>query len=122
MSRTKEFFEAVAKGGTATVKALLDAEPSLATAKNEQGQSALLAAAYNQRRDIRDLLLARGIPLELHEAAATGQLDRVRQFVDKDPSLVGSYSPDGFPLFALAVVFGHHPVAEFLRARAAIAG
>ncbi len=114
MSRVKEFFEAIGKGDTATVKALLDAEPALATARNEQGLSAILAAVYNQRHEIRDLLLARGIPLELHEAAGTGQLDRVKQLVEKDPSLAKSYSPDGFPILGLAAVFGQRSVAEYL--------
>ncbi len=114
MSRVKEFFEAIGKGDTATLKALLDAEPALATARNEQGLSAILAAVYNQRHEIRDLLLARGIPLELHEAAGTGQLDRVKQLVEKDPSLAKSYSPDGFPILGLAAVFGQRSVAEYL--------
>ncbi len=114
MSRAKEFFDAIAKGDTVTVKALLDAEPALATARNEQDQSAILAAIYNQRHEIRDLLLARGIPLELHEAAGAGQLDRVKQFVEKDPSLAKSYSPDGFPILGLAAAFGQRSVAEYL--------
>ncbi len=114
MSRAKEFFDAIAKGDTATVKALLDAEPALTTTKSEQGQSAILAAIYNQRHEIRDLLLARSVALELHEAAAAGQLDRVKQFVEKDPSLAKSYAPDGFPIFALAAVFGQRSVAEYL--------
>jgi ankyrin repeat protein len=114
LSRGKEFFDAIRAGDTATVKALLDAEPALATAKNEQGQSAILAAIYNQKTEIRGLLLARGIPLEFHEAAGAGHLDCVKQFVEKDPSLVSSYSPDGFPILGLAAVFGHRPVAEYL--------
>src|SRR2546427_7117038 len=52
----------------------------------------------------RDLMLARGIALELDEAAATGQLARVKQLVDKDPALANNFSPDGFPVFALAAV------------------
>ena len=119
MSRAKEFFDAIRAGDIATVKALLDAEPALATVKNEQGQSAILTAIYNQRREVRDLLLARGVPLELHEAAGAGQLDRVRQFVEKDPSLAKSYSPDGFPVLGLAAVFGHRSVTEYLLAKGA---
>ena len=114
MSRAKDFFDAIAKGDAATVKALLDAEPGLATAKSDRGQSAVLVAIYNQRKDIRDLLLARGVSLEFHEAAGAGQLDRVKQFVQKDPSLASSYSPDGFPVLGLAAVFGHRGVAEYL--------
>ncbi len=114
MSRAKEFFDAIRAGDTATVKALLDADPALAGARNEQSQSAILAAIYNQRREIRDLLLARGVPLEFHEAAGAGELDRIKQFVEKDPSLAKSYSPDGFPVVGLAAVFGHLSVVEYL--------
>lgn len=114
MSKAKEFFDAIRAGDAATVKALLDAEPALATAKNEQGQSAILAAIYNQKAEIRDLLLARSVPLELHEAAGAGHLDRVKQFVEEDPSLAKSFSPDGFPILGLAAVFGHRGVAQYL--------
>ena len=114
MSRVKEFFDAIRAGDATTVKALLDAEPALATTKNEQSQSPIITAIYNQRKEIRDLLLARGVPLEIHEAAAAGRLDRVKQFVEKDLSLAKSYSPDGFPVLGLATVFGHRNVAEYL--------
>jgi ankyrin repeat protein len=114
MSDVTLFFQAVQAGNVGNVKALLDSNASLATAKNEKGQSALLLAAYGGKTEIRDLLLARGVELDLHEAAATGQLERVKQFVEKEPALAKSYSPDGFPVFALAAVFGHKEVAEYL--------
>jgi len=114
MSDVTLFFQAVQAGNVGNVKALLDSNASLATAKNEKGQSALLLAAYGGKKEIRDLLLARGVELELHEAAATGQLERVKEIVEKDPALAKSYSPDGFPVFALAAVFGHKDVAEYL--------
>lgn len=119
MAKTQEFFQAIQKGDAASVKALLDAEPSLASAKNEQGQSAALFAVYNRQNAICDLLIARGVPLELHEAAAAGRLERVKQIVDGDASLAKTYSPDGFPVFALAAVFGHQGVAEYLLSRGA---
>jgi len=108
------FFKAVQSGDASKVEALLDANASLANAKNEKGQSAVLMAVYSGRKEIRDLLLARGIALELHEAAAVGQLARVKQIVDKDPALANNFSPDGFPVFALAAVFGHRDVVEYL--------
>jgi len=117
MSDVTLFFQAVQAGNVGNVKALLDSNASLATAKNEKGQSALLLAVYGGRKEIRDLLLARGIELELHEAAATGQLERVKQIVESDPALAKSFSPDGFPVIALAAVFGHRDVAEYLFSR-----
>ncbi len=119
MSDIAAFFQAVQSGDASKVAALLDADASLASAKNEKGQSAVLMAAYTGKKEIRDLLLARGVALELHEAAAAGQLARVKQIVDKDPALANIFSPDGFPVFALAAVFGHREVAEYLFSKGA---
>lgn len=114
MNTEKEFFEAIRGGDAAAVNKLLDAHPELLNAKNEQGQSGVLAAAYSGRKEMRDLLIARGARLEIHEAAAAGQLARVKELVEKNPSLAKSFSPDGFPVLALAAVFGHGEVAKYL--------
>jgi ankyrin repeat protein len=114
MGQSEIFFQAIRAGNAAVVARMLDTEPGLAREKNQQGQSPVLVAAYGGKNEIRDLLLARGAELELQEAAATGQLERVKQFVEQDPALAKSYSPDGFPVFALAAVFGHREVAEYL--------
>jgi len=119
LSDNAAFFQAVQSGDASKVEALLDANASLASARNEKGQSAVLMAVYSGRKEIRDLLLARGVALELHEAAAAGQLARVKQIVGKDPTLANNFSPDGFPVFALAAVFGHRDVAEYLFAKGA---
>ena len=114
METAAELFAAIRGGDTATVRTLLDAQPGLVGAKNEQGQSPVLAAVYGGRNEIRDLLIDRGAALAFHEAAAAGQLDRVKQLLEKDPALAKSYSPDGFPVFALAAAFGHLPVVRYL--------
>ena len=114
MSDAKTFFDAIRAGDLSQVKSLLDANPSLCSSKNEAGASALLMSIYTGSREIRDLLLASGAPLELHAAAAAGNLDRVKQFVLKNPSLARSFSPDGFPIFALACFFGHLDTACYL--------
>ena len=119
MSEIAPFFQAVQAGDASKVAALLDTDASLASAKNEKGQSAVLMAVYSGRKEIRDLFLARGVTLELHEAAAAGQLERVKQIVEKDAALANSFSPDGFPVFALAAVFGHPGVTEYLFAKGA---
>ena len=115
MNQEKEFFAAVRAGDLAALRNLLDAEPALLAAKNEQGQTAVLAAAYSGRKEICELLISRGVQLELHEAAAAGQLARVQEIVEKDSSAAKSFSPDGFPVLALAAVFGHAEVAKYLQ-------
>jgi ankyrin repeat protein len=114
MEKAAELFAAIRGGDAAAVRALLDAQPDLTGAKNEQGQSPVLAAVYGGRSEIRDLLIARGAALAFHEAAAAGRLDRVQELVEKNPGLAKSYSPDGFPVFALAAAFGQLSVARYL--------
>lgn len=114
---SKEFLEAVCAGEIEKVKVLVAAEPGLVNTKNEQSQSAVLLAVYNGRKEIRDFLIASGATLALHEAAATGQLAGVKELVEQDPASAKSYSPDGFPILALAAVFGHFEVAKYLHSK-----
>jgi len=117
VSETQLFFDAIRAGDLAAVRALLDQDPALLTAKNEQSQSAVLFSIYNRQKEVRDLLLSRGVPLELHEAAAAGDVARVKELVEKDASLAKGFSPDGFPILALASVFGQFEVTKYLHAK-----
>jgi uncharacterized protein len=119
MSDTKAFFDAIRAGDLARVTSLVDADPSLVSAKNESGATAILAATYTGRYEIRDLLVQRSTNLEIHDTAAAGKIERVRELVNANPSLAKSYSPDGFPVFALACFFGHFDVARYLAEKGA---
>jgi uncharacterized protein len=114
MDKPTELFTAIRAGDAAAVRTLLDTDPALADTKNAQGQSPVLAAVYSGRTEIRDLFIARGATLELHEAAPAGQLNRVKELVERDPGAAKSNSPDGFPVIALAATFGHLLVARYL--------
>lgn len=114
-----DFFAAVQGGELAEVSRLLEAEPALLQARNERGATAVLTACYTGRKEIRDFLIAKGARLELHEAAAAGQLSRVKELVEAAPATAKSVSPDGFPVMALAAVFGHEEVARYLHDRGA---
>ncbi len=119
MADSSQFLAAVQAGDAGKVRTLLGVDASFASAKNERGQSALLLAVYHGRNEIRDLLLARGLDLELHEAAATGHLGRVKLLVEKYPSRAQNFSPDGFPVLALAAFLGHLEVVEYLFSKGA---
>jgi ankyrin repeat protein len=119
MSDTKSFFDAVRAGDLSKVESLLEADSSLVSAKDASGVSAVLAATYSGRQEIRDLLLAHGAQLEIHDAAAAGRLDRVKEIVEKNPGQAQALSPDGFPVVALAAVFGHFELARYLAEKGA---
>ena len=119
MSPAAGFFDAIKTGDYSRVEALLEVDPDLASAKDDTGISAVLTSVYRGQREIRDLLILHGAQLEIHDAAATGSIDRVKEFVEKNHALANSFSPDGFPVVALASVFGHLDVAAYLAEKGA---
>jgi uncharacterized protein len=116
---TTELFEVIRSGDLSRVRSLLDVDSSLASAKNDSGVSAVLTSVYSAKSDIRDFLLERGAQLELQDAAAVGRLDRVKEIVEANPARAKSFSPDGFPVVALAAVFGQFEVARYLAEKGA---
>ena len=119
MDSVLELFEAIRTGDAEKVRSLCAANAALVNARNARGQSAVLMACYTGRKEIRDVLVENGAMLELHEAAAAGNLARVKETVGANPELAKSYSPDGFPVLALAAAFGHEEVAQYLHGKGA---
>lgn len=119
MPDTKSFFDAIRSGDLAQVRSLLNADPSLGSARNESGASALLLSIYTGRGEVRELLLSCGLRMDLAEASAAGDLPRVKQLVEADPAAARSISPDGFPVFSLACFFGHLDTARYLAGKGA---
>lgn len=113
MTPKQEFLVAVKNGEALKVREMLKRDPTLATAATAKGVSALLVAVYNGKKEIADLLLSTGIKLNIFEASATGRIERVRELLKKDRSLVNSYSSDGWTPLHLAD-FGYPEVAKLL--------
>ena len=112
-----ELFDAIRRGDLAAVKSLVDDDPSLASARSGN-VSAVLTALYHGQHDIARLLAGRA-SIGFHEAAALGDLDRVRTLLVATPSLLDERSADGFPPVGLAIFFRHPDVAKFLIERGA---
>ncbi len=73
----------------------------------ENGPSEIMLALYHGKTDRVNELLASGIELNVYEAAATGQTERLRELIAADPSLVNTHSADGFTPLGFAVFFRH---------------
>jgi ankyrin repeat protein len=120
MSDPEEVVGAVTDGDLDRLKQLLARDAAGAHARAQNGVSALLLARYHSRLDLVELLrAARTDPLDVFEAAALGELERVRELLAADGSLSDARSPDEGTALHFACFFGHPDVARVLVAAGA---
>jgi ankyrin repeat protein len=76
---------------------------------------------WNVRGDIETarLLLSRGAAYDLVIAAALGDHERVRSFLDEDPTRIADARPSGKHALSSAVEFGHQDIVRLLLDRGA---
>jgi ankyrin repeat protein len=115
----EELFAAIKQKDQPAVERILAADPGAATASDAGGVSALLTAVYHGNAEAAAALRATGMELTVFEAAAVGDLARVRVLIDADPTLARAYASDGFHPLGLAAFFGHTEVLRFLIAAGA---
>ncbi|WP_199617707.1 ankyrin repeat domain-containing protein [Paenibacillus alkalitolerans] len=114
-----EMLDAVKSKNLDKVKRLLEIDEKLKDAKSEEGQTAVLMAAYYRANEIKELLLQKGAELNLYEAAAVGNTARIKEIVSEAPKLINSHSFDGYTPLGLAAHFGHEEAAAYLLDRGA---
>ncbi|MDF2717490.1 MAG: hypothetical protein K0R28_4415 [Paenibacillus sp.] len=110
----QEMLDAVKSKNLDKVQHLLSVDEKLKNAKTEEGQTAVLLAAYYRATEIKELLLQQGAELNFFEAAAVGNTSRVRQLASASPKLIDSYSFDGYTPLGLAAHFGNEETAAYL--------
>jgi ankyrin repeat protein len=116
--KNEALIEAVKKGEVGNVAALLDEDRSLLTSR-EGNVTAILLALYHGHPEICQAFVARGARLSFAEACALGDQRRALELLEKDPSLIHSYSDDGFPPAGLAIFFRKPALARTLIERGA---
>lgn len=117
-----ELLRAVQQGQLPKVTALLDKNPSLSKATNARGHSALYDAAYMNRPDVANLLVARGADvnqptkrhtLPLHAAAQRGSLE-ISTLLVLNGALVDVTDPEGRTPLHLAAYGRHAEIVKLL--------
>ena len=91
----QEFLDAIKKGNSSRVSELLKQDPALIKARTKKGTTPVMLAMFNRHKEIAELL-ATGIETNIFEATALGRIERVRELLEKDPTLVKAFSPEGF--------------------------
>lgn len=116
--KIEELTQAIQKGDSKKVGELIDQDRSLLQAKSGN-ISAILLAVYHGHPEIAQLFIERGAPLSFAEACAVGDRSRALELLKKDPTLLQSYSEDGYPAAGLAIFFQHPALARELIERGA---
>lgn len=111
---SEDLFKAIRQGDSNRIEKILSKNRSLANSKDSSGMSPVVIATYYGQPKIAQIIISHGAKLDLFEAAMTGHLEVVGQFISKDPIIVNSFSKDGFTALHLAAFFGHPDVARFL--------
>ncbi len=106
--------EAIQSGDFELVQKLVTEKPVSASARNNQGVSAILIALYFNQPEIARFLAGQVQKLDIFEAASLGNLDQAKKLISQEPGLVNAVNVDGFQPLGLAAFFGQVEMAEFL--------
>ncbi len=109
-----ELFTAIRGGDAEAVERLLERDRGLVDAHDESGLSPILAALYRGRSEIAAAILRRGPILNIFEAAAAGDVARIRELVGRDPAQANGVAPDGYSALGLAAFFKRRDVVRYL--------
>jgi len=112
-------FDAIRSADPAGLEQLLDDNPALSEAVDEQGVSALLIALYLRHPEMAHAIARRKAALSIHEASALGDLERAGRLLAEESEAAKSFTPDGFTALHLASYFGHPDVVRLLLAHGA---
>lgn len=112
-------FVGASHGDLAKVTELLAEYPGLINANARWRETPIQAAAHTGQKEIAELLLSQGAPLDICTAAMLGMTERVRRFLQADPALGRATGAHGIPVLFHAAIHAHIDVAELLLAHGA---
>lgn len=114
MDKIHDTCESIKTGDIELLIKLLNENPSLADEKTEQGISLIQFAAYCRNKPALDVLRKYRSNFDIFEAASIGVIETIKNQIENKPTLISSYSPDGFTVLGLASFFGHYDIVKFL--------
>jgi uncharacterized protein len=114
MDDSRRLLEALRADDSDGLGRMIDADPSVLGGSGREGVSTLLLAVYHGAASCIDEIRRRGHAMDCCEAAALGEVGRIRELVAAEPAAVATPAPDGWTPLHLAVFFGHAGAARAL--------
>jgi ankyrin repeat protein len=114
MAATSDVISAVQSGDIEKLRGILHENPSLASARDENGVSALIHAYYRRQQDAAELLMSANVSLDIFEATAAGKTDKVSTILKANPDAAKVWSADGFTALHFAAFFNRPEIARDL--------
>jgi uncharacterized protein len=109
-----ELHQAIERGDSAGLSALLSADPALATTRDANGISPLMKALYFRHPEMVPVIAAHAPALDVFEAAASGDEARLDTLLAADHALARSRSADGGTALHFAAFFARPGCARRL--------
>lgn len=114
MSSMRDFIRAVSVGTTAVVNEMVAKSPNLVHTSDNEGNTALHIAICRRRYEIASFLVKNGAKLDLHAAAALGDLDAIFRQLQVAPKGVNQKMAAGWTALHLACYYDHPKVVALL--------
>ena len=114
MATQSEVVSAAQSGDIEKLRGMLQGDPSLASARDASGVSALMHAYYCRQPRAAEFLLSINDRLDIFEATAAGKSDAVSLILEGDPDAAKSWSADGFTALHFAAFFNRPEIARDL--------
>lgn len=114
LQQVDELVTAVNQNNHTQINKILSQNPSLVDARDPNQLPITLAAIYQHKKEIANLLVEKGAHLDLFTAAAIGNLERVQSLINSGYMDCDQVNLDGFNPLQLACFFNQEPIALWL--------
>ncbi len=106
--------EAIKKNDVDMLNHLIDGDADWIQASLGEQVSFLIFSIYYSRAEATRIMLEKGHPINIFEAAALGDLEKVTDLLSKASQELNMFSKDGFQPLGLACFFGNVDVVKYL--------
>ena len=116
---SEKFRASVLAGDIAVVNKYLDGDPALLYARDAHGNSVYTLACLAGQAKTAEALAARGLVLDIFEAAVSGNIKRATELANAAPGIARARSADGRTPLHFAAAGGQPDMVMFLNGRGA---